>query len=841
MPLMSIHVHYFQIATFSETKLLYVVALTTFAAALLGVLVWFPSKVHNRNAPPGPRSSFFLGRFNLSAGRIPLDKAMEWFEKYGPIVSLKQGSVDVVMVSDYELIKELFWKPQLHYRPTTWGQSSREKGEMRNEEASHLCDFLASKQGCPVSSFSITHKCHINTMCRFLLGYRFDFDDPRFAPLQTALSGFRLQSAAAPVEHRAAWLRRIIVDRLWPSSVSASRHRLLTSLNTAVRVGEDVNFKTYTLLKDTVVVPNLMAVHRSRKLWKDPDTFNPSRFLRADGKTQTTRPEGLLTFSVGGDGTNAMWFVFVVMCVMFVVILFLAVFVFTEPELSEDEIEGDSGGGSGGQGTASGGSGSTLYKRDTASRVLMFDEMSVRKSLHIRESDMALLGKVDFAEHTKPSDQVKDGDHVLVFLFRPFLGGWSQTVGAFCTSGAAPGSVVAKLLLQCIVLLSNAGVVVDAVTCDNSTSNRSALNSLGFSGDINKVSTSFEHPVDPSEVIQVIIDPPHIFKCIRNNLLKAGKFLVEVHHSHYAALLDYEEQQAGLRAVPKLTKAHIRPNAFQKLSVRLAVQARNDNCSSTESTASAMDFYRSREECDELHDSKATSDFTKRLNGLFECLNSKRPEDVQYNEAQHIDTLKQNIEWLDRWQSYIQSLPKQKQFFFLSKPMCNALRMTLHSIVTLVQKLLKSGFRYVLVGNFGQDHLERFFGITRHVAGAGGQPTVQQFLFIYRLLSVNNLIRPPQRASVQGDGPRLLLKMQDLFKHKEPTSNQIDTLAILLDDKLLDPTECTQEVSSPESTKDCILDYLGGYVATKLAKISCKDCLKNTQELLPRAKCTDGN
>ncbi|KAL3185068.1 hypothetical protein MRX96_030951 [Rhipicephalus microplus] len=208
--------------------------------------------------------------------------------------------------------------------------------------------------------------------------------------------------------------------------------------------------------------------------------------------------------------------------------------------------------------------------------VLMFDEMSVRKSLHVRESDMALLGKVDLAEHTKPTDQVKDGDHVLVFLFRPFLGGWSQTVGAFCTSGAAPGSTVAKLILQCIVLLSNAGVIVEAVTCDNSTSNRSALNSLGVSGDVTRVSTSFEHPCDSSKVIQAIIDPPHIFKCIRNNLLKAGKFLLpgdkEVQHSHFEALLDYEEQQAGLRAVPKLTKAHISPNAFQKLSVRLAVQ-----------------------------------------------------------------------------------------------------------------------------------------------------------------------------------------------------------------------------------------------------------------------------
>lgn len=108
----------------------------------------------------------------------------------------------------------------------------------------------------------------------------------------------------------------------------------------------------------------------------------------------------------------------------------------------------------------------------------MFDEMSVRKSIHIRESDMALLGKVNFSEHTRPGDHGKDGDHVLVFLFRPFLGGWSQTVGTFCASGAAPGSIVAKLLLQCIVHLTNAGVV-DAVTCNNSTSNQSALRSLG--------------------------------------------------------------------------------------------------------------------------------------------------------------------------------------------------------------------------------------------------------------------------------------------------------------------------------------------------------------------------
>ncbi|KAL3261417.1 hypothetical protein MRX96_000026 [Rhipicephalus microplus] len=318
--------------------------------------------------------------------------------------------------------------------------------------------------------------------------------------------------------------------------------------------------------------------------------------------------------------------------------------------------------------------------------VLMFDEMSVRKSVHIRESDMALLGKVNFAEHTRPSDCEKDGDHVLVFLFRPFLGGWSQTVGTFCSSGAAPGSIVAKLLLQCIVHLSYAGAIVDAVTCDNSTPNRSALRSLWINSDQKQLQTSFQHSCDPSRTVEKF-------------LLPEGH---EVHHFHYSALLEYEEQQAGLRAVLKLTRAHIFPNAFQKMSVRLAVQLFSG------STASAMEFYSKQEGCQKLHNSAGTYDFTKQMNDLFDCLNSRRPQDVQYNEAEHIATLKTNIKWLEDCCTYIESLPKQRQVCFLSKPTCGALRITLHSTVALIDRFLKSGFRYVLVGNLGQDPLESF-------------------------------------------------------------------------------------------------------------------------------------
>ncbi|XP_037285137.2 uncharacterized protein LOC119178075 isoform X1 [Rhipicephalus microplus] len=248
------------------------------------------------------------------------------------------------------------------------------------------------------------------------------------------------------------------------------------------------------------------------------------------------------------------------------------------------------------------------------------------------------------------------------------------------------------------------------------------------------------------------------------------------------------------------------------------------------------------------------------MNGLFDCLNSRRPEHVQYNEAEHIaarnttrdficyygypafiycyrcnmnifQTLKENVTWLNNCCDYIESLPKQRQACFLTKPTSEALRVTLLSTIALVENLLASGFRYVLVGNFGQDRLERFFGIARHVAGDGGQPKIQQLLFIYRMLSVNNLVRPPKRASVDGDGPQLLFKLQDLFSKEAAPVNHVDSLAILLDDVLLEPTESEEEALADLSPKECILDYLAGYVAQKFSEMCCTDCVESLKGL----------
>ncbi|KAL3194874.1 hypothetical protein MRX96_016043 [Rhipicephalus microplus] len=102
-------------------------------------------------------------------------------------------------------------------------------------EAMHLAGTLGSHHGRPVASFLYTHRSHIDSICQFLLGYRYDLNDPLFAPIQEALCSFKLQTTAAPVEHRAAWWRRVLIEPLLPSCVNANHRRKISKLNIVLR------------------------------------------------------------------------------------------------------------------------------------------------------------------------------------------------------------------------------------------------------------------------------------------------------------------------------------------------------------------------------------------------------------------------------------------------------------------------------------------------------------------------------------------------------------------------------------------------------------------------------
>ncbi|XP_077520062.1 cytochrome P450 2H2-like [Amblyomma americanum] len=319
------------------------------------------------------------------------------------------------------------WKENRHFSMRALaklGLGSAVMCQHIQEEALHLADTLESRHGCSVAPRTYIQKAYMNSICRYLLGYRYDLEDPRRKPLDDAVSGYRLQSTTAPVERRTAWLPRTLINLLWPRSTSAERRLLTTTLNAVCRqlveinndskrdqreqsyidlyikkiheaekshnryfrvdalvgnmvdiltatavlgpqylhwnllnlairadtlqaelhqeidsvvgfdrspkwedhtrmpltmatiwemfrwkvaapfniprgVARDKKFRDYLVVEGTMVLPNLLAVHRDPKQWKNPDTFDPSRFLKPDGTAQTASPKGMLTFSVG--------------------------------------------------------------------------------------------------------------------------------------------------------------------------------------------------------------------------------------------------------------------------------------------------------------------------------------------------------------------------------------------------------------------------------------------------------------------------------------------------------------------------------------------------------------
>ena len=158
--------------------------------------------------------------------------------------------------------------------------------------------------------------------------------------------------------------------------------------------------------------------------------------------------------------------------------------------------------------------------------ILMFDEMQISKNIDFRVDTGKLVGMVDFGDLTTDKHVTEEGSHALVFLFRPHMGGWAQTIGCFCSAATTPTEILAKLILQAVILLENCGAKVDGLVCDGSSTNRAALKSFGFCGVLENVQHKMTNPCDDSRSLFFFCDMPHLLKTIRNNLLRAKEFEV---------------------------------------------------------------------------------------------------------------------------------------------------------------------------------------------------------------------------------------------------------------------------------------------------------------------------
>lgn len=80
------------------------------ALFLYNVIQWLAATRRPQNYPPGPPTLLGLGNLHLVPQSLPFLKYDQWAKEYGPIVGLKFGSTNVVVLNDASLVYEFIVK-----------------------------------------------------------------------------------------------------------------------------------------------------------------------------------------------------------------------------------------------------------------------------------------------------------------------------------------------------------------------------------------------------------------------------------------------------------------------------------------------------------------------------------------------------------------------------------------------------------------------------------------------------------------------------------------------------------------------------------------------------------
>lgn len=165
--------------------------------------------------------------------------------------------------------------------------------------------------------------------------------------------------------------------------------------------------------------------------------------------------------------------------------------------------------------------------------------MKITPYLTLSNETLEINGFTNLGKFTPEHQRNAVGDHGLVLLYQPFQGSWTQPLAAFLSKGAAPGHVLAQLILEATVLLENSGFFVDGVISDGAQWNRSMWRQFGCDID----TPSCAHPCDPDEDRRLFFlsDFPHLVKNFRNWIIKIKSFQVSLFSSKNIFLVILQE------------------------------------------------------------------------------------------------------------------------------------------------------------------------------------------------------------------------------------------------------------------------------------------------------------
>ncbi|KYN31617.1 hypothetical protein ALC56_14115 [Trachymyrmex septentrionalis] len=136
--------------------------------------------------------------------------------------------------------------------------------------------------------------------------------------------------------------------------------------------------------------------------------------------------------------------------------------------------------------------------------------MKLSKTLYFNRKSLKVKGFVDWV-NTLWKNKKKE-DHILVLMFQPFKRTYIQCLAYFLSVGNTSASIIHKIIMECIILIEQSGLKVDAVISDGISWNRSMWKIFG----VTEECVSIQYIVDTERHLWFISDFPHLIKYLRN-------------------------------------------------------------------------------------------------------------------------------------------------------------------------------------------------------------------------------------------------------------------------------------------------------------------------------------
>lgn len=346
--------------------------------------------------------------------------------------------------------------------------------------------------------------------------------------------------------------------------------------------------------------------------------------------------------------------------------------------------------------------------------VLIWDELSIKKWLEYNSKKDMVEGFVDLGEEGRSAAAA---NHALVFMMRGRQYNWRQPISYYLASNSVAGDVLVPIILKVLDFIESAGFIVKSKVCDLGKPNERAVKLLGITP---------ERPYIERFGRKIFFnyDPPHLIKCLRNNMLNHD-FNVGGEIASFKAIIELYEKEKNLpaKSAPKLTERHIYPDNFFRMKVAPAAQV----ISNSVSAALLAGKFAPVDPLQNEH-CVPTANFLKKANDLFDCLNSRSPKDPnplrrplsEYNK-EVVTYLKSSLDYIKTWKL----MPKNGKS--VPNPACfKGFYLTVNSVLMQWEDMKLNGAKYLLTSRLNQDPLENLFAVLRSRSGHCPNPTARQ-------------------------------------------------------------------------------------------------------------------